>query len=447
LNFETFSCANMISSAAELRRAKDGKMYSWQEFHEHYGEWADYKWAEAQERERVSDDDGTDCRWAKDSADYKWATDGADYTWAKDGSEYKWAADGADYKWAKYGADYKWEDYGSDYKWTEAQESECVNVDDFFRRLDLMDYTQFQWDDYCAPDELKFELQCVAHDLDPVVLQRLHKLKTRVYGDAHRELQSVPVLLFHGPPGTGKTLAMKTLASQSGLQPWVLDVKGLFEQSFMVETLFARILHAVENLSNAIVFFDECESVFMKRSVLAEYASVNALAHKKVINNFISWVEGLETKSEHSRRRLVLCLATNTIDDLDPAIRDRVRRTIKFDLPTERESTKWWSRHALQLTSSEHAGLGRCSEGLSYRNLWSISEKVVRVHAARSLKHGHCGEPRVGDYALEICRFKSQNAKTLPEKVAAFMQILERVVFVLSRCLYVRDSLHFMCRL
>jgi len=214
-----------------------------------------------------------------------------------------------------------------------------------------------------------------------------------------------------------------------------------------VEALFAQILQLVESLSDSIIFFDECDSIFMKRSVLAQYASVNAITHKKVINNFISWVEGLETKLDYSKRRLVLCLATNSLEDLDPAIRDRVRRTVKFDLPTARESTNWWSTHALQLTSLEHARLGRCSEGLSYRNLWSISEKVVRMHAARPFKRGQCREPHVGDYALEICRFKSQQAKSLPEKVAIFLQIVERAVLVLGRSLYVKDSLHFMCRL
>ena len=93
---------------------------------------------------------------------------------------------------------------------------------------------------------------------------------------------------------------MKMLAAHSGLEPWVLDVRGLLEESYKAESLFGRILEKVLTLSNAIVFIDECESLFTRRSVLAEYGSVMAQSHKKLIANFIRWSEGLETTNSFS---------------------------------------------------------------------------------------------------------------------------------------------------
>ena len=99
-----------------------------------------------------------------------------------------------------------------------------------------------------------------------------------------------------------------------------------------------------------------------------------AQTHKRLIANFIKWAEGLEQKSA-VQQRLVVCLATNIKEDLDSAIRDRVRISVAFDLPSEPQRTDWWAQHARQLTAlGEHARLGRLSVGLSYRNLWRGSD-------------------------------------------------------------------------
>ena len=58
----------------------------------------------------------------------------------------------------------------------------------------------------------------------------------------------------------------------------------------------SEILAKVQTLSNAIVFIDECESLFTRRAVLAEYGSVMAQSHKKLIANFIRWAAGVGDK-------------------------------------------------------------------------------------------------------------------------------------------------------
>ena len=154
-----------------------------------------------------------------------------------------------------------------------------------------------KWEDYLAPADLEEDLRIIADDLDPARQNSIQKSAEKIYGAAAVEVPGVPLILFQRPPGTGKTYGMKMLAAHSGLEPWVLDVKGLLEESYKAESLFGRILEKVLTLSNAIVFIDEFESLFTRRSVLAEYGSVMAQSHKKLIANFIRWSEGLETTS------------------------------------------------------------------------------------------------------------------------------------------------------
>ena len=102
--------------------------------------------------------------------------------------------------------------------------------------------------------------------------------------------------------------------------------------NFEAETLFQEILKKIEGLWNAIVFIDECESILGRRDVLSQGASVYVQSLKTMVGNFIKWAEGLQT-TDYSKQRLCLVMATNLKDDLDPAIRDRARTTVAFELP------------------------------------------------------------------------------------------------------------------
>ena len=45
-------------------------------------------------------------------------------------------------------------------------------------------------------------------------------------GHSDRKTARIPLLLFHGPPVTWKTMAMKLLAAQSELSPYILKTKA-----------------------------------------------------------------------------------------------------------------------------------------------------------------------------------------------------------------------------
>lgn len=59
--------------------------------------------------------------------------------------------------------------------------------------------------------------------------------------------------------------------------------------------MFNEVLGEISKLSRAIVFLDECEGIFRSRGPMMNYASVSVTAKVDVIDDFLAWVDGLET--------------------------------------------------------------------------------------------------------------------------------------------------------
>ena len=86
-------------------------------------------------------------------------------------------------------------------------------------------------------------------------------------------------------------------------------------------------------------------------------------------------------------------------NEVGPAILDRARTLVSFDLPIPTQCAEWWSVHARQLRTRplRLAVLGwlTWSAGLSLRGMWSIAEKMANRDA-------NVGEPEFRDYVAEI---------------------------------------------
>jgi len=223
-----------------------------------------------------------------------------------------------------------------------------------------------------------------------------------------------PIVLLHGPPGTGKTQGMKVVAAQTKKHLYVLSLKGLVAHSHIRE-LFSAILEELASLRDAIVFLDECEEFFQSRSSFEGYASVEVQHQKHLVTTFIQWADGLE-KQDFGAHGLLLCLATNMKNALDPAISDRARKHIEFHLPNKMQRLDWWKRHAQHLGSSEHMQLARVSEGLSFRGLWAASEKAIEVSMSRSRE-----PPSSSDYKRCVTALLAQPQKTPTEMARDMM--------------------------
>ena len=113
--------------------------------------------------------------------------------------------------------------------------------------------------------------------------------------------------LFTGPSGTGKTMAAEILATELALDLYKIDLSSVVSKWIgETEKNLDRIFTAAEN-ANAILFFDEADALFGKRSEVRD-------SHDRYANVEISYL--LQKMEEYEG---IAILATNLRANLDEA--------------------------------------------------------------------------------------------------------------------------------
>jgi SpoVK/Ycf46/Vps4 family AAA+-type ATPase len=136
--------------------------------------------------------------------------------------------------------------------------------------------------------------------------------------------------LFAGPSGTGKTMAAEILANELALELYKIDLSGVVSKYIgETEKNLNRIFNAA-NDSNAILFFDEADALFGKRSEIKD-------AHDRYANIEIAYL--LQKMEEYSG---IVILTTNLQKNMDDAFLRRLRFIITFPFPDEKYREKIW---------------------------------------------------------------------------------------------------------
>lgn len=138
--------------------------------------------------------------------------------------------------------------------------------------------------------------------------------------------------LFVGPSGTGKTLSAEALAHELGLDLYRIDLAGIVskyigETEKNLDRVFTAAVHA-----NAVLFFDEADALFGKRSEVKD-------AHDRYANIEVAYL--LQKMEQFDG---VAILATNLKQNLDDAFARRLTFTITFPFPEEPERRKLWEQ-------------------------------------------------------------------------------------------------------
>lgn len=138
-------------------------------------------------------------------------------------------------------------------------------------------------------------------------------------------------VLFSGPPGTGKTLTAGVIAHELKRALYVVDISRVVDKYIgETEKRLAKIFQHAQT-SQAIILFDEADSLFSKRT---NVKSSNDRYANLEVNYLLQRLEAYNG---------VCILTTNFLDSLDEALARRIQFKVAFKMPDEHERAKLWS--------------------------------------------------------------------------------------------------------
>ena len=136
--------------------------------------------------------------------------------------------------------------------------------------------------------------------------------------------------LFYGPPGTGKTLAATLLGKKNNMDVYRVDLSMIVSKYIgETEKNLAKVFALAEN-RNWILFFDEADALFGKRT--STNTSNDRYANQEVAY-LLQRIEDFPS---------IVILATNLKSNIDEAFSRRFQSIIYFLIPSEELRAELW---------------------------------------------------------------------------------------------------------
>jgi len=292
--------------------------------------------------------------------------------------------------------------------WGACREILRPRLDKLAQRIDA----RAAWSDLVLPADRSDLLHQIVSQV------RQHRRVHEEWGFAARSGRGLGVsALFAGESGTGKTLAAEVLASSLELDLYRIDLSGVVSKYIgETEKNLRRLFDAAEE-SGAILFFDEADALFGRRSEVRDshdrYANIE-------VNYLLQRIEAY---------RGLAILATNMRSALDPAFMRRLRFVVTFPYPGIVERQAIWQR---AFPAQAHVGdldwahLGRlnltggniATVALNAAFLASAEDKSVEMRhvlAAARAEYVKLDRPfRESDFLVEV----TYEDRSAPERVA-----------------------------
>ena len=137
-------------------------------------------------------------------------------------------------------------------------------------------------------------------------------------------------VLLSGPPGTGKTMTARVLSDLLQLPLYHVNLSQIVDKYIGETEKHLEEIFTNTEKGNLILFFDEADSVFGKRSAVNDSKDKYANTEVSYILQRIESFDG------------IVILATNHIGNIDPAFMRRMKYVIKFQLPDRDERLRLW---------------------------------------------------------------------------------------------------------
>jgi SpoVK/Ycf46/Vps4 family AAA+-type ATPase len=184
----------------------------------------------------------------------------------------------------------------------------------------------YKWDDIVLPPKKKKQLLEICSYIKnmPLVYES--------WGFEKHSRGKGSTVLFSGPTGTGKTMAAEIIAGELNLDMYKVNL-SLVVSKYIGETEknLNKIFKDAED-GNAVLFFDEADALFGKRSEIKD-------AHDRYANIEMNYI--LQKMEEH---RGIAIFATNQNKNIDDAFIRRLRFIINFPVPNQEQRLNIWKK-------------------------------------------------------------------------------------------------------
>jgi hypothetical protein len=217
-------------------------------------------------------------------------------------------------------------------------ENRSVTVDDLLAGARRQNSTELErlarrirplvgWDDLVVADDLRELLQ-------DIVARVRHRAKVlEEWGLGRGSRRRGVTAMFAGPSGTGKTLAAEVLAAELGLDLYSIDLATVVDKYVgETEKNLERIFSQAEGV-NGILFFDEADAIFGKRSAVSDARDRYANIEIAYLLQRMEYFDGLAI------------LATNFRANVDDAFTRRIDVLADFAPPDQRQRLALWKLH------------------------------------------------------------------------------------------------------
>ncbi|HEV2679219.1 MAG TPA: ATP-binding protein [Rhodanobacter sp.] len=182
------------------------------------------------------------------------------------------------------------------------------------------------WDDLVLPEEVLQRLREIA-----AAIRHRHRVYHE-WGFLGGGMGGGMKILFAGASGTGKTMTAGVIAHELDLDLYRIDLSGVVSKYIGdTEKNLDRIFTAA-SAHNAVLFFDEADAMFGKRSEVKD-------AHDRYANIEVAYL--LQKLEEHAG---IVVLASNFKRNIDEAFARRMHYVVDFPKPDAQQRERLWRR-------------------------------------------------------------------------------------------------------
>ena len=245
--------------------------------------------------------------------------------------------------------------------------------------------TGYDWDDIVLPDDVMQQVRELANQVASRALVYEH------WGFGSRLPRGRGIAaLFCGPSGTGKTMTAEILARHLNLDLYRIDLAGVVSKYIGETEKNLRSIFDAAEQSGAILFFDEADALFGKRTEVRD-------SHDRYANIEVNY---LLQRMEDYRGLAILC--TNRRSSLDRAFLRRLRFLIEFPFPDAEHRRRIWQKMippTAPLGPLDFAKLARLEvPGGNIRNI-AINAAFLAASAQQSISDVHVLQAAKREYA------------------------------------------------